>query len=71
MNINELAESAMTFMRPCGGLDIDYIRGSNIHRHIPKLKDANMSGYRHTTISLICMSAHKASATRCHLEHQA
>ena len=30
-----------------------------------------VSGYRHTTISLICMSAHKASATRCHLDHQA
>ena len=30
-----------------------------------------LSGYRHTTISLICMSAHKAFATRCHLEYQA
>ena len=30
-----------------------------------------LSGYRHTTISLICMSTHKASTTRCHLEHQA
>ena len=28
-------------------------------------------GYRHTMISLICMSTHKASATKCHLEHQA
>ena len=30
-----------------------------------------LSGYRHTTISLICMSAYKASAARCHLDHQA
>ena len=30
-----------------------------------------LSEYHHTTISLICMSTHKASATRCHLEHQA
>ena len=30
-----------------------------------------MLGYRHTTISLIYMSAHKASAPRCHLDHQA
>ena len=30
-----------------------------------------LSGYCHTTISLICMSPHKASATRCLCEHQA
>ena len=30
-----------------------------------------MSGYRHTTISLICMSTHKAMATRCLSYHQA
>ena len=30
-----------------------------------------LSEYRHTTISLICMSTHKISTTRCHLEHQA
>ena len=30
-----------------------------------------MLGYCHTTISLIYMSAHKASAPRCHLDHQA
>ena len=30
-----------------------------------------MSGYHHTTISLICMSTHKAMATRCLSYHQA
>ena len=30
-----------------------------------------LSGYRHTTISLICMSIHKAMATRCLSYHQA
>ena len=29
-----------------------------------------MLGYRHTTISLICMSTHKAMATRCLSYHQ-
>ena len=28
-------------------------------------------GYRHTTISLICMSTHKATAARCLSYHQA
>ena len=30
-----------------------------------------LSGYRHTTISLICMSTHKAMAARCLSYHQA
>ena len=30
-----------------------------------------MSGYRHTMISLICMSTHKAVAARCLSYHQA
>ena len=32
--------------------------------------DLPLSGYRHTTISLICMSTHKATATRCLSYHQ-
>ena len=35
------------------------------------LKRYGMSGYRHTTISLICMSTHKATAARCLSYHQA
>ena len=31
----------------------------------------HLSGYHHTTISLICMSTHKAMATRCLSYHQA
>ena len=34
-------------------------------------KMRRLSGYRHTTISLICMSTHKAMATRCLSYHQA
>ena len=31
----------------------------------------DVSGYRHTTSSLICMSTHKATAARCLSYHQA
>ena len=30
-----------------------------------------LSGYPHTTIAWICMSTHKATATRCLHDHQA
>ena len=36
-----------------------------------KYQDENCQGIVIPPSSLICMSAHKASAARCHLEHQA
>ena len=43
--------------------------GTTEHTVIPFL--TKVSGHRHATISLICMSTHKAMAARCLSNHQA
>ena len=44
---------------------------TNLRLEILSLPHYYLSGHRHATISLICMSTHKATAARCLSYHQA